>query len=360
MTTGDAGTAIDEARRKAFVRRTLADTSGTMATVLAVIGDRLGLFKDLAAAGPATSGQLASRTGIVERYAREWLGGMAAAGYLEYDPATAVFTLPPEHVPVLAEEGGAYFLGGLYQMLPDWVARLDAIASAFRDGGGVPQSAYGKDTWDGLERYGAGWVEHLLVSEWISRMPDVEARLAEGARVADVGCGRGRAIIRLARAFPSSTYVGYDVFGPSVDAARGNAEAAGVGDRVSFEQRDVAQGLPEPYDVITTFDVLHDAVDPRGLLHTIRAALRADGIYVCLDMNCSDRLEENLGPLGTLFHGFSVLYCLTTSLAHGGEGLGTVGLPESKLRELSLEAGFSSVRRVEMRNRFSSLYEVRP
>jgi SAM-dependent methyltransferase len=113
-------------------------------------------------------------------------------------------------------------------------------------------------------------------------------------------------------------------------------------------------------DVISTFDVLHDAVDPRGLLRTIRGALRPDGIYVCMDMNCSDRLEENLGPLGTLFHGFSVLYCLTTSLAHAGEGLGTVGLPESKLRELSLEAGFSSVHRVQMRNPFSSLYVVRP
>jgi SAM-dependent methyltransferase len=359
MTTGTTATPIDQDKRKAFVRRTLGDTSGTMATVLAVLGDRLGLFKDLAAAGPATSVQLAARTGIAERYAREWLGGMAAAGYLEYDPATAVFSLPPEHAPVLAEEDGAYFLGGLYQMLPDWVARLDAIASAFRDGGGVPQSAYGDDTWDGLERFGAGWVEHLLLSEWIPRMPDVEARLMGGAHVADVGCGRGRAIIKLAHAFPSSTYVGYDVFGPSIQAARANATAAGVEDRVSFEHLDVAQGLPEAYDLITTFDVLHDAVDPRGLLRTIRGALRPDGIYVCMDMNCSDRLEENVGPLGTLFHGFSVLYCLTTSLAHGGEGLGTVGLPESKLRELSVEAGFSSVHRVEMRNPFSSLYEVR-
>lgn len=359
MATGTTAD-IDQAKRKAFVRRTLGDTSGTMATVLAVLGDRLGLFKDLAASGPATSDQLASRTGIAKRYAREWLGGMAAAGYLEYEPATAVFTLPAEHIPVLAEEGGPYFLGGLYQMLPDWLAQLDGIASAFRDGGGVPQSAYGADTWNGMERFGAGWVEHLLVQEWIPRMPDIEARLIRGVHVADVGCGRGRAVIRLAQAFPASTFVGYDVFGPSVEAARAKVEAAEVGDRVRFEHLDVARGLPEAYDVIATFDVLHDAVDPRGLLRTIRAALRPDGVYVCMDMNCSDRLEENMGPLGTLFHGFSVLYCLTTSLAHRGEGLGTVGLPESKLRELSLEAGFSSMHRVEMKNPFSSLFEVRP
>ena len=351
---------MDQEKRKAFVRRTATDTGGTMATVLAVIGDRLNLFKDLAANGPATSAELANRMGLVERYTREWLGGMASAGYLEYEAATGVFTLPPEHAPVLAEEAGAYFLGGLYQMLPDWVARLDAITTAFREGGGVPQSAYGSDTWDGLERFGAGWVEHLLVPEWLPRMPDVEARLTMGARVADVGCGRGRALVKLAQAFPESRYVGYDVFAGSIESASANARQAGVGDRVRFEHLDVAVGLPEDYDVITTFDVVHDAADPRGLLRSIRRALAPDGIYICMDMNCSDRLEENAGPLGTLFHGFSILYCLTTSLSQGGEGLGTVGLHEPRLRELCEEAGFSSVHRVEMKNPFSALYEVRP
>ncbi|TMD30101.1 MAG: class I SAM-dependent methyltransferase, partial [Chloroflexi bacterium] len=134
----------------------------------------------------------------------------------------------------------------------------------------------------------------------------------------------------------------------------------GVADRVRFEQRDVSAGLPEQYDVITTFDVIHDAIDPRGLLRTIRQALRPDGRYVCLDINCAEHLEGNAGPLGSLFYGFSVLYCMTTSLSGHGEGLGTVGLPEGKLQELSREAGFSSVRRVPLENPFNNLYELQP
>ena len=148
--------------------------------------------------------------------------------------------------------------------------------------------------------------------------------------MADVGCGRGRALIKMAQVFPKSRYVGYDVFQPSVDRATANAKAAGVAEQVSFHQLDASTGLPEQYDVITTFDVVHAAVDPHGLLRSIRAALRSDGIYVCLDINCSERLEENAGPLGAMFHGFSVLYCMTTSLANGGVGLGTVGLHEPR------------------------------
>jgi SAM-dependent methyltransferase len=150
------------------------------------------------------------------------------------------------------------------------------------------------------------------------------------------------------------------VFQPSVDRATANATAAGVADRVSFHQRDVSTGLPEQYDVITTFDVVHDAADPGSLLRSIRSALRPDGIYVCLDINCSDKLEENAGPLGAMFHGFSVLYCMTTSLANGGIGLGTVGLHEPKVRELCTDAGFGAVRRVPMENPFNNLYEVKP
>jgi 2-polyprenyl-3-methyl-5-hydroxy-6-metoxy-1,4-benzoquinol methylase len=164
----------------------------------------------------------------------------------------------------------------------------------------------------------------------------------------------------MAETYPSAHYVGYDVFPPSIERASANAKAARVDDRVSFRQLDPSQELPEQYDVITTFDVIHDAADPLGLLRTIRQALNPDGIYVCLDINCSDKLEENAGPLGAMFHGFSVFYCMTTSLANGGAGLGTVGLPEPKVRELCAQAGFSSVRRVLLENPFNNLYEIRP
>ena len=351
---------LDQTKVEEFVGKVLGDTSAALTTTLAALGDRLGLFKDLAENGPATSPEFAARTGINERYAREWLGGIASAGYIDYDPGSRRFTLPPEHVPALAEENGAMFFGGVYQMIPAMAAQLDQLATYFRQGGGVPQSAYNENMWDGLERFTGGWYEHQLLQQWLPLMPDVQAKLERGAQVADIGCGRGRALLKLAQAFPNSRYVGYDNYGPTIERASASAKAAGVDARVSFQQLDAVKGIPEQFDVITTFEVVHDAVDPLGLLRAIRQALKADGIYVCLDVNCSDKLEENSGPLGAMFHGFSVLYCMTTSLSSGGVGLGTVGFHEPKVRELCAEAGFSGVRRVPIENPFTSLYEIRP
>jgi SAM-dependent methyltransferase len=350
---------VDAARQEAFIGKVLEHTSGTMTTLLAVIGDRLGLVKDLAEYGPATARELAERTTLHERYLREWLGGMAAAGYVTYDATSGRFTLPPEHVAALAQEGGPFFFGGMYQMLPAFTDVLDRVTDAFRHGGGVAQSQYSEQLWDGLERFTGGWFQNLLLQLWIPAMPDVQTQLERGADVADVGCGRGRALIKLAQAFPRSRYVGYDVFGPTIARATANAKAAGVSDRVRFEERDVSTGLPMEFDIVTTFDVVHDAVDPLGLLTSIRRALRPNGIYICLDVNCSDKLEENAGPLGAMFHGFSVVYCMTTSLANGGVGLGTVGFHEPKVRELCGAAGFSNVRKVPVENPFNSLYEVK-
>jgi 2-polyprenyl-3-methyl-5-hydroxy-6-metoxy-1,4-benzoquinol methylase len=351
---------VDPEKVHAFAGKVLTDTSGLTTTILAALGDRLGLFKTLAAQGPSTSAELAKAADITERYAREWLGGMASAGYLQYDPAARRFALLPEQVAVLAQEGGPMFFGGAHQMLLGTFGVLDQLTEAFRHGGGVTQPSYSEDWWAGMERFTAGWFENLLLQTWIPAMPRVREALERGAHVADVGCNRGRALIKLARAFPNSRFVGYDVFEPAIRLATERAAGAGVSERMRFEQRDVSQGLPEGFDVITTFDVVHDAVDPVGLLRAIRHALRPDGTYVCLDINCSDKLEENAGPLGALFHGFSVLYCMTTSLARGGMGLGTVGLPESKLKELATAAGFGSVRRVPLENPFNNLYEATP
>lgn len=350
---------LDPARQEAFVGKVLGDTSAWFVTTMAAMGDRLGLFKDLAIHGPATAGELAARADINARYAREWLGCMASAGYLEYDPATERFTLPPEHVPALAQESGPVFFGGIHQMVGVMPSVFERLADAFRNGGGVPQSAYPPQFWEGMSRFTAGWFENLLLQEWIPAMPDVERRLRNGASVADVGCGRGRAVIKLATAFPQSGFVGFDAFAPAVQAASEEARREGAGDRVRFEQRDGSRGLPDQYDVIFTFDVVHDAVDPLALLRAIRDALRPDGIYVCLDINCSHRLEENAGPLGALFHGISLLYCMTTSLANGGAGLGTLGFHEQKARDLAAEAGFSAVRRLPLENPFNTIYEIR-
>ncbi|HEX2173898.1 MAG TPA: methyltransferase domain-containing protein [Dehalococcoidia bacterium] len=350
--------AIDREKVKAFMDRVQSDFSGTLVTAMCILGDRLRLFRVLAAHGPATSQELADRAGIQERYAREWLSALTAGGYLTYDPASGRFALPAEHALAFAQEGGPLAMGGFLEMLSGLLGVLDPLTEAFRRGGGVHQSAYSERMWDGLERHSGLIYEHLLVRRWLPEMPDVRSKLESGALVADVGCGRGRALIKLAQTFPNSRYVGYDVFEPTVARATANAEAAGVADRVRFQALDAAKGLPELYDIITTFDVVHDAVDPRGLLRAIRQGLRPDGRYVCGEVTCSERLEDNAGPIGAMFYGTSVLYCLTTSLANYGEGLGAMGLPEPKLRQLCAEAGFGHFRRVPVDNPFTTIYEA--
>ena len=352
---------LEQAAVEAFAERVLGDYAGANAFFMAGIGDRLGLFKELAANGAATSDELATRTRLQERYLREWLGGMAAAGYLDYDPGTGRYALPADHVPVLAEEAGPFFFGSaFFDFSTNFGETYRRLVDAFRDGGGVPQSEYGAEVAESIERFTAPWFEHMLVQQWLPLMPDTLAKLEEGAMVCDVGCGRGRALSKLATAFPRSRFVGYDVYEPAIHAARARMRDAGVADRVRLEVRDAAQGLGERFDVVTTFDVLHDSVDPRGILSAIRSALSSDGRHICLEINCADRPQENLGPLGTVLHGLSLAYCLPVSLAEGGAGLGTLGLPESRLGELATEAGFSKVRRVPIDDPFNSVYELTP
>jgi 2-polyprenyl-3-methyl-5-hydroxy-6-metoxy-1,4-benzoquinol methylase len=334
------------------------DLGGFAATLMACFGDRLGLFKDMANCPPQTVEELAACTHLNPRYVREWLAAMVAAGYVHYEPSTEKYDLPAERRPVLAQETGPFFLGGIWGELPELMRPLPAVEQAFRDGGGAPQTAYPDAFYHHMDRFTAGWHANHLLQEWVPAA-GLDKTLAAGVSVADVGCGAGRAIIQLAKAYPQSQYVGYDVHPPTIARARELAREAGVEDRVRFEVKDVSRGLPEKFDVITTFDVVHDAVDPEGLLRTIRKALKPGGLYLNLEVNCSDKLEENQGPVATLFLMFSVTYCMTTSLAHGGAGLGTHGLPESKVRELADAAGFGSVQRLAVENPFNILYALR-
>jgi SAM-dependent methyltransferase len=358
--SSSAPRAFDQARADAFVGKVLGDTVGLAVTAMASIGDRLGLFKDLAAHGPSSSAELAERTGTQERYVREWLGAMANAGYLDYDPATRRYALPPEHAPVLAQEAGPVFFGGVHQEFVGLLAPFERLLDRIRFGGGLTLEDYPDTMYAGIDRFTAGWFENLLLPVWLPLVPHVQAKLERGARVADVGCGRGRALIKLARAFPESRFVGYEIHGPNVDRAIENVRAAGLADRVSIRHADAAAGLGGRYDLVTTFDVVHDAVDPRGMLRAIRAALEPGGSYLCLEINCSDKPEQNRGPIGALLQSCSVLLCLPLSLAGNGEGLGTLGLHEPRLRALATEAGFSGVRRVPMDNPFNNLYELTP
>ncbi len=362
MTAGIAvePAALDMEKAEGFFGKAMGDLSGMITVWLASIGDRYHLFQNLAVRGPATAGELAARAGIDGHYSREWLAAMASAGYVDYDPTTQRFTLPPEHALIVSEEGSPFFLAGFYQQFRSVFRLGDRLADAFGSGTGIPISAYDDDWFGGMGRNTSSWFDNFLVQEWIPAIPDALAKLEQGALVADVGCGRGGALIRLAKAFPASSFVGYDLVEASLASARESASAEGVGDRIRFERLDIENGLPETFDLVTAFDVVHDAAHPATFLRAIKQGLRPDGLFVCLDFNSSEHLEENAGPVGVFLHGSSIVYCMTTALAEGGEGLGAAGLHEPKLRELSAEAGFSSVRRVPIENPFNALYEIRP
>jgi SAM-dependent methyltransferase len=347
----------DDERTKAFLDLVVDDMAGLSAAIMAAIGDRLGIFGALAEAGPSTADEIAARAGLDPRYAREWLGGMTAAGYLHHDAKTGRFTLPPEHVPVLAEEAGPVFMGGTMASMIGALAVLPMLETAMRSGAGIPMDAYPEDTFRHMARDMAGIYTNRLVQEWIPAMPAVRERLEAGASVADVGCGGGVAVILLASAFPRSRFVGYDLFAPNVERATRAAAGSSVADRARFVACDAAEGLPEPHDIVFTFDVVHDAADPPRLVSAIHDSVTRDGRYVVMEPAAAEKLDDHTRPIDVTRYMSSLIYCMSTSLANGGAGLGTLGTPEPVMRELCLDAGFRQMRRVPVKG-IHALYEA--
>jgi SAM-dependent methyltransferase len=333
----------------------MGDIAATYTSVLVAIGDRLGLFKALAPA-PATADELASLTGTSERYVAEWLAGLAAAGYVEHDDSTGRYTLPPAHAVAFADEGNPFCVAGIYENFLGLTAVLDQVTDAFRTGEGVRYAEYPPSVFDGMARMSGTALENVLVPKWLPMIPDVEARLNAGARVADVGCGQGRALLTMAKAFPRSTFVGVDFHRPNVELAAARAGALGLGDRVKFQAADAASGVPGPFDIVCLFDVLHDSADPAGLLASVRAGLVDGGTVLVLEPNST---AGPTGPIASIQYGMSVLYCMSVSLGSGGPGLGTCGTPEPVVRSLCEAAGFVSVDEVPIENFMNRLYAVR-
>jgi SAM-dependent methyltransferase len=345
---------------QSFPDRVVDDLVGALLVAMCALGDRLGLFADLAAHGAATSAELATRTGLQERYVREWLSAMASAEYLRYDPASGRFELPAEHRPVLSQEDDELFQGGRFQYIPALFGALDRITKAFREGGGVPAGAYPADWWDGAERTNPGWIEHRLIQHWLPALPEVQVKLGRGALSADVGCSEGGALLKLAAVYPASRFVGYDQFAPAIATATSRAQAAGVAERVRFVTLDVADGLDERFDFIMTNDVIHDMADPLRGLRAIHDALQPNGVYLMREPAAAERLEENVGLAGAFRYSISLLYCLPTALAGGAAGLGAMGMPASVVRELCAQAGFGSVRRLPIEDPFDAFYALQP
>ncbi|MBI3301856.1 MAG: methyltransferase domain-containing protein [Deltaproteobacteria bacterium] len=351
---------MDKAKRERFISQVMDYVTGASLSGMIYIGDRVGLFKAMAGAGPLSVAETAAKAGLQERYVREWLSAMAAAGIVTYDAAAERFTLPEEHAAVLADENSPSFLGGFFQNTPVMLTVAPRVADAFVKGGGVPFSDYGPDLVAGIDRSNRAQFQYHLVKRWLPAMPEVVARLEVGARAADIGCGSGYPSILMAQAFPRSRFYGFDVSEESLERARADAQKRGVADRVEF-QRVSASALPESpkFDFITSFDAIHDMVDPRGAVRAIRRALADDGTYMMVEVKAGETLAENLNPLGAMMYSISTLHCLTVSLAHGGEGIGTL-MGERKARELAEQAGFTHFRRLPIEHAFNVFYEIRP
>jgi len=332
---------VDEQLVEKFAGELIGHYTSGMVTMMVDLGHRSGLF-EAAAEGPATSEELAARAGLNERYVREWLGSLVSAGIFGYSPRTSTYTLPPEHAACLTGPGSAN-LATVAQINTHLGKHLHQVATAFRDGGGVPYSEFRPEFTDVMDSLSRGTYDELLVDAWLPLVPGLTERLVQGIRVADIGCGTGHAVVTMAAAFPASTFVGYDIAEDALERGRAEANERGLAN-VVFEAQDAATLVSETlFDLITSIDAIHDQVDPVGAVRSIFGALVSGGTYVMVEPAASSNLEDNVSnPFAPWIYGVSTLHCLTVSLAHGGAGLGTAW-GEQRAREMLTAAGFGDV-----------------
>jgi SAM-dependent methyltransferase len=348
---------LDRQRVQDFARKLFGHYTSGILTLLVHVGHRTGLF-EAAAKGPGTSQDIADRAGLHERYVREWLAAMATGGVIDYDPASGTFTLPPEHAACLTGTSSRNLAAGS-QNLPMLGKRLPRVIESFRNGGGVSYSEYRPDF---TEAQDASWrllYDGLLIKSFLPAVKGLPERLKAGIRVADIGCGTGHAVNVMAREYPASRFIGYDFGEDAIARARAEAREMGLGN-ARFEVLDVTRLAPEPkFDLITSFDAIHDQRDPAAVLRRIAGALAPDGIYFMMEPKASSRLEENIGnPFAPYIYGMSVLHCMTVSLAEGGAGLGTAW-GEQVARRMLGEAGFGSVEVTDAPGPQNSIYVCR-
>jgi len=339
MTATATDTAFDTAKAEAFGGRLMSILAGSLLNSMVDIGHRTGLFA-AAAEGWSTSEQLASRAGLTERYVREWLGAVTTGGLVEFDAAGETFFLPPEHAALLS---GCADMGPIAVSNTVLAKHVHQIVQVFQEGGGVPYAAYTPEFTDVLDAIGRGVLDAMLLDAYLPLAPGLTEALRAGVRVADVACGTGHALVIMARAFPSSTFVGYDLDEHAIARARAEATGAGL-TNVTFELVDVARlTTPHRYDVVFVFDAIHDQVHPEAVLAGIQNVLVPEGLLFMREPHAADALADNLAnPMAPIMYSVSTLHCLTVSLAHGGAGIGLV-FGEGHARRLLANAGFGDV-----------------
>jgi SAM-dependent methyltransferase len=351
---------LDQAKLDAFMGKLVGDLGASLSGVLIALGDRLGLYKAMADGKPVTSAALAKKTGLHERYVREWLAAQAAAGYLDYDAAKKAFSLPAEHAMALAQEGSPAFFAGAFDIVQSMWLDEPKIAEAFRTGKGVGWHEHAPCLFRGTERFFRPGYNANLVSSWIPALDGVEAKLKKGAVVADVGCGHGASTILMAKAYPNSKFFGFDYHAASIARAKAAAKEEGLDKQITF-QKASAQDFPttRKFDLVAIFDALHDMGDPIGAGRHIKDALAPGGAWMIVEPFARDQLEDNLNPVGRIYYAASTMICTPASLSQEvGLGLGAQA-GEARLRKVVKEAGFKKFRRAA-ETPFNFVFEARP
>ena len=359
MATIEEPVALDPAKLEAFVFRAVDEIGATLNAALVVMGDKLGLYRAMAGAGPLDPADLARRAGVAERYVREWLNAQAAGGYVEYDPASGRYTLPAEQANALTDAESPAYLPGFFQIAVGSVLDSPKITEAARSGAGIGWHEHVHDVHEGCERFFRPGYNANLVSSWLPALDGVVEKLEQGASVADVGCGHGSSTILMAEAYPNSTFVGSDYHKDGIATARERATEAGVADRVRFEVAPAAGYPGRGYDLVTMFDCLHDMGDPVGAARHVRETIADDGTWLIVEPKAGDRVEDNLNPVGRAYYGFSTLLCTPASLSQEvGLALGAQA-GEARIRDVVTTAGFTRFRRAA-ETPFNIVLEARP
>jgi len=359
VTTIEEPRSLDEEKLMQFAFRAVDEVGATLNAALVVMGDKLGLYRAMAGAGPLTPEELASRTGTTERYVREWLNAQAAGGYVEYEPEGGRYELAPEQAVAFTDESSAAYLPGFFQIAIGSVIDSPRITETVRNGGGLGWHEHVHDVHEGCERFFRPGYNAHLVESWLPALEGVVAKLDAGAKVADIGCGHGASTVLMAQAFPQSTFVGSDYHAGSIDTARERARNASVADRVEFDAAPAAGHPGSGYDLVTMFDCLHDMGDPVGAARKVRELLAPEGTWMIVEPAAGDRVEDNLNPVGRAYYGFSTLLCTPASLSQEvGLALGAQA-GEARIREVVEAAGFTRFRRVA-ETPFNLVFEARP
>jgi SAM-dependent methyltransferase len=350
--------ALDVNKLNAFIGQFVTDLGATAHAGMVVIGEKLGLYKALAS-GPMTPVQLAKKTQTDQRYLREWLASQAAGGYITYDEKSGEFSLTQEQAFALATEDSPAYLPGAFELALGSLSAVPRITECFRTGAGMGWHEHAEGVFHGCEKFFRPGYAANLVSAWIPALTDVKAKLEAGARVADVGCGKGASTLLMARAFPNSHFFGFDYHDKSIEAARQSAKRNGVADRVTFEVATAKQFPGKNYDFVAVFDCLHDMGDPVGAAAHIRQSLAKDGSWMIVEPFANDNLTDNLNPVGRVYYSFSTLLCTPCSRSQEvGLCLGAQA-GEARVREVVTSAGFNRFRRAA-ETPFNIVYEARP